>query len=189
MIYLVRHGQTDWNVERKIQGNTDIPLNEIGELQARNAAENISKLKIDKIISSDLSRARQTAEIINEKVGANIKLDKRLREVNYGDFEGNLVENLTEQDWQIFDKNPEKINGESRIEVYKRIKSLFDEIDEEENTLIVTHGGALRMIMYYANNKDKFDLEKYIDCTQDIKIHNAELLQWEKGKEIRKDNT
>ena len=88
MIYLIRHGQTNWNAERKIQGQTDIPLNQIGQQQAKDVSEEISKLKIDKIFSSDLLRARETAEIINEKIGAKIEYDKRLREVNYGNYEG-----------------------------------------------------------------------------------------------------
>lgn len=83
MIYLIRHGETDWNVERKIQGQTDIPLNSNGKQQAEEAANEIANLKIDRIISSDLSRAKETAEIINKKVGAKITFDKRIREVKF----------------------------------------------------------------------------------------------------------
>lgn len=180
MIYLVRHGQTDWNLDRKIHGSTDIPLNENGQMQAKNVAEDISKLKINRIISSDLSRAKETAEIINEKIGASIKLDKRLREVNYGDFEGKPVESFTEEMWDEFNKNPEKSNGESRVNVYKRIKSFFDELESDEgNTLIVTHSGALRMMLYYANNKEEFNMKDYIDCTKEVRIHNTEVLKLE----------
>ena len=67
MIYLVRHGQTDWNIEKKTQGHTDIPLNGTGKRQAEELAEKIADLKIDRIISSDLLRARETAEIMNWK--------------------------------------------------------------------------------------------------------------------------
>ena len=67
MLYFIRHGQTDWNLERKIQGCTDIPLNEKGVLDAEAAAEKVAEIKWDRIISSPLSRARQTAEILNKK--------------------------------------------------------------------------------------------------------------------------
>ena len=178
MIYLIRHGQTDWNIDKKIQGQTDIPLNENGKLQAKNISEDISKLKIDRIISSDLSRAKETANIINENIGVKIDFDKRLREVGYGDLEGTLVDTLTEETWDIFNKTPEKLNGETRVEVYKRIKSFFDELKREDgNTLVVTHGGAIRMIRYYADNRDEFNIEKYMNYTRDMKVDNATVLE------------
>lgn len=65
MIYLVRHGQTDWNIEHRIQGQTDVPLNATGRAQAVELSEKLSNFNIQKIISSDLSRAKETAEIIN----------------------------------------------------------------------------------------------------------------------------
>ena len=91
MIYLVRHGQTDWNIEKKTQGHTDIPLNENGRKQAQILAQSISNLKIDRIISSDLLRAKETAEIINERFGNNISLDERIREINYGLFDSLII--------------------------------------------------------------------------------------------------
>ncbi len=127
-----------------------------------------------------MERAKETAEIINKKVGASMKLDKRIREVDYGDLEGQFVESFTEEMWDEFNKNPEKSNGEPRINVYNRVKSFFDELEKEEgNTLVVTHGGALRMMLYYANNKDKFNMNDYIDCIKEVKIHNTEVLKWE----------
>ena len=179
MVYLVRHGQTDWNLERKIQGGTDIPLNENGRMQAKEVSEDIAKLNIDKIICSNMSRAKETAEIINQKVGKKITIDNRLRETDYGDMEGKPVTSLTEEDWQIFNSYPEKVNGESRANVYKRIKSFMDDIKEDkENILVVTHGGALRMIKYYKSNKDGFDDKKYIDCIKGTKIANTQLFEF-----------
>ena len=177
MIYLIRHGQTDWNVERRIQGQTDIPLNENGKKQVEEISEKIAKLKIDKIFSSDLSRARETAEIINRKIGAKIVYDKRLREVNYGEYEGIKVDKFTDKEWEIFNEFPEKINGESRKQVYDRVKNFIKEINEDENTLIVTHGGSLRMMLYYTNNKDNFDKESYDKFTKDFWVSNAEVIE------------
>lgn len=178
MIYLIRHGQTDWNVERKIQGQTDIPLNINGKQQAKDAAEEIANLKIDKIISSDLSRAKETAEIINKKVGAKITFDKRLREVNYGNYEGAQIDKFTDEQWKIFNETPEKIKGESRQQVYDRVKSVIDEIKDDENVLVVTHGGSLRMMLYYANNKDSFDMDSYNEFSKDFWINNAKVVEY-----------
>ena len=178
MIYLIRHGQTDWNVERKIQGQTDIPLNINGKQQAKEAAEEIANLKIDKIISSDLSRAKETAEIINKKVGAKITFDKRLREVNYGNYEGAQIDKFTDEQWKIFNETPEKIKGESRQQVYDRVKSFIDEIKDDENVLVVTHGGSLRMMLYYAKNKATFDMDSYNEFSKDFWINNAKVVEY-----------
>ncbi len=178
MIYLIRHGQTDWNLDRRLQGQTDIPLNNNGKEQAEEAAKEIVDLKIDRIISSDLSRAKETAEIINKKIRKEITFDKRLREVNYGDYEGKLIETIKDEDWDVFNQNPEKKNGESRKHVYERVKSFLQEINEEENVLVVTHGGALRMMLYYAGNKDKFDMTSYDEFTKDYWISNAKIINY-----------
>ena len=162
MIYLIRHGETDWNVERKIQGQTDIPLNSNGKQQAE----------------EDLSRAKETAEIINKKVGAKITFDKRIREVNYGDFEGVQIDKFTDKEWEIFNETPEKIKGESRQQVYNRVKSFIDEIKDDENVLVVTHGGSLRMMLYYAKNKDNFDKNNYNMFAKDFWINNAKVVEY-----------
>lgn len=179
MIYLVRHGQTDWNIEKKTQGYTDIPLNENGRKQAQILAKSISNLKIDRIISSDLLRAKETAEIINERFGKNISLDERIREINYGVLEGVPRDTLTQDTWDIFNTKPEELKAESKIHIYDRIKSFFDDLqDSKENILIVTHGGALRMIMYYAENRNEFDNDKYLKEFNSVKINNADIFEW-----------
>ena len=179
MIYLIRHGQTDWNVDRKLQGQTDIPLNQNGRKQAEDAAKEISKLKIDRIISSDLLRAKETAEIINKKIGVMVSFDKRLREINYGDYEGKLVETIKDEDWNIFNNNPEKINCESNEQVYNRVKSFLKQIKKDENVLVVTHGGPLRMMFYYSQNKEKFDKKSYKEFSRDYRISNAKVIEYE----------
>lgn len=179
MIYLVRHGQTAWNLEKKTQGHTDIPLNEKGRNQAKILAQVISNLKIDKIISSDLLRARETAEIINEKIGKNITYDERIREINYGILEGAPRDTLTQEMWDIYNTCPEELKAETKTHVFERIKTFFDELqDSKDNTLIITHGGALRMIMYYAKNRNEFDNNIYIKYFKDIKINNADIFEW-----------
>lgn len=179
MIYLVRHGQTDWNLEKKTQGHTDIPLNENGRKQAEKVAERIEDLKIDRIISSDLLRAKETAEIINKKFGKNITYDSRIREINYGVLEGIPRDTLTQDIWDTFNTKPEELKAENKIHVYNRIKSFFNDLkNSKDNILIVTHGGALRMIMYYAQNKNDFDNTKYLKEFNNAKINNADIFEW-----------
>ena len=190
MIYLVRHGQTDWNIEKKIQGHTNIPLNKNGRKQVELLAQNISNLRIDRIISSDLLRARETAEIINKNFRKDIIFDERIREINYGILEGVPRDTLKQDIWNIFNTNPEKLKAESKIHIYNRIKSFFDNLQgTTDNILIVTHGGALRMIMYYVKNRNEFNNDKYLKEFNNIKINNADIFEWENEiKLYKKEN-
>lgn len=188
MIYLVRHGQTNWNIEKKTQGHTDIPLNEVGLNQARELSNKIKELKINKIITSDLSRAKETARIINNVFNTDIIEDKRLREINYGNLEG-ISRNLVTSDmWDTFNLFPEKLNAEPKINIFNRVKNFFDEniSNSDENILIVTHGGLLRMIMYYINN-NKFDNNLYLKEFNNIKINNMDIFELDmKNKTIKR---
>lgn len=95
-LLLIRHGQTDWNVTGRWQGQADPPLNELGRDQARHAARAIALQVqgVDVLISSDLRRARETAEIIARAIGCAVVLEPRLREVNLGDWQGLLSEEI-----------------------------------------------------------------------------------------------
>ena len=146
MIYLLRHGQTDWNLERKIQGHLDMALNETGRKEALICLDKIVSLNIDNIISSDLVRAKETAQIINEKLHLPVRFDSRLREINFGNLQGRLIQDITQDEWDIFNKTPHEVNAESWEDVYLRVKSFFDELDDIKNTLIVTHGGVIRSL-------------------------------------------
>jgi broad specificity phosphatase PhoE len=178
VIYLVRHGQTDWNLEKRLMGQTNISLNDFGRAQAQSLGEEISDLKINHIFSSDLLRTRETAEIVNKFIKVDISLDERLREINYGDMEGKLKETIKEF-WNQFNAHPEQFNAESLESVYNRIKSFFDDLARKDlsNVLIVTHGGALRMIMYYSENRNNFNKEDYIKNYLNAKFENASLTE------------
>ena len=177
MIYLVRHGQTDWNVKKRTQGHTDISLNDIGRRQAEDLQKKLENLDVSKIISSDLLRAKETAQIINDKMNVSIVFDSSLREINYGDSEGVVRETLNPEIWDTFNNNPEKLNAEPISSVYARIKALFETLDDSnENILIVTHGGALRVIMHYAEQRYCFDKEKYTTSYQNFKIKMNNLV-------------
>lgn len=97
-VYLVRHGETQWNAERRIQGQSDSPLTAKGEQQAMQVATRAKELGITHIISSDLGRTRRTAEIIAQACGCDIIFDSRLRELNMGVLETRNIDSLTEEE-------------------------------------------------------------------------------------------
>lgn len=90
-LYLIRHGETPWNVEGRYQGQLDPPLTENGHRQAQATAEALSAIKFDAIYSSDLARAKLTAEALADKIGLPIHLDQRLREIHQGEWQGVLI--------------------------------------------------------------------------------------------------
>ncbi|MCB9097958.1 MAG: histidine phosphatase family protein [Anaerolineales bacterium] len=103
-LYLIRHGETPWNVEGRYQGQFDPPLTENGFRQAQVTAEALSVLKFDAIYSSDLARAKLTAEALADKLNLPIHLDERLREIHQGEWQGVLIGDIR-AGW------PEAING------------------------------------------------------------------------------
>lgn len=141
MIYVVRHGETDWNKSGKMQGRTDIELNDTGRLQAEKVRDELSGVKFDFVFSSPLKRAVQTAEIIT---GSEPVTDYRLIEKGQGLLEGvdldeikrlKLMPSYSDEDYGV----------EPWSSVKERINSFFDEKSElfkGKNALIVTHGAA-----------------------------------------------
>ena len=185
MIYLVRHGQTDWNAVHKIQGHFDIPLNQAGREEALICGQKIQTLKPDKIISSDLTRAKETAEIINQFFHLPISLDARLREVNYGDLEGILTKDVQEATWETFYNDPHALKAEALEDVYKRVKSFFDDINPAENTLLITHGGVIRMIMYLVQQRPVFSCAECRKIFLSAKVKNTDVFQWDFQNPLR----
>lgn len=152
-VYAVRHGQTDWNAVQRVQGRTDIPLNETGREQARSVAASLPD-DIGIILSSPLKRALETAEIINERYGAEIAVDDRLMERDFGAYEGVLVSDIDINNLRRWTDNAPTEGGESIRDVAKRVFEYLDEIGEkyrDENVLIVTHGHVLRAVYWYYN--------------------------------------
>ena len=180
MIYLVRHGQTDWNLKNRIQGHLDIPLNDTGRKEAKQCREILDSIKIDRIIASDLSRAKETASIINESLLLPITYDTRLRELNMGDLQGLVATDISKEYWDLINYNPHKIHAESLTDFFERIKSFFDEIDTKENVLIVGHGGTIRMAMYLSHNLDSFNQENFEKICLGFKIKNTAVFKWNK---------
>ena len=152
MIYFVRHGETDYNLEGIVQGQLDIPLNENGIHQANEIKNKLKDLDIDIIFSSPLLRAKQTAEIINENLNVKIKYDERLKEFFAGNMQGTKIKDWSEEDKENFKIYPENYGAESNIDFYNRCVNVFKEISKYKNVLIVSHGGVYRNLYRYVNN-------------------------------------
>lgn len=154
-VILWRHGQTDWNLQNRFQGHSDIPLNNEGIAQARRAAPLLKNLQPERILSSDLTRAIQTAQTLADLIELDIDIDSRLRETNGGKWEGRTGAENREADFQRFvswldgDDQPAGEIGERRSEVADRaVKAIMNGLDNAIQTLIVvTHGGTARCIL------------------------------------------
>lgn len=133
-LVLIRHGQTDWNATGRWQGQADPALNEVGREQARQTARELRAQKIDTLISSDLRRARETAEIIAEELGLRVVLEPRLREVNLGDWQGLYSDEIRARwpnEMQLWLEQPLAIrppNGESIRELAERVLAAVNDI-------------------------------------------------------------
>lgn len=168
MIYYIRHGETDYNIEFKLQGHLDIPLNENGIRQAERARDELQDLKIDIIYSSPLSRARQTAEIINEKHGSKLVFDDRIKEVFGGPLQGECMKKWSKEKLDRVHVNPESFGAESIAHLCMRVEEFFKEIENsDKNILIVSHGGVYRALYRYLNKIEEydFDMEKLENAT------------------------
>jgi broad specificity phosphatase PhoE len=143
-IYFVRHAQTEWNSRRLFQGHTDIPLNEAGRKEAENLRLHLRSVSFVRAYASDLSRAQETAEIITKDSGLEVACDLRLREKNYGTWEGKPVE-----EFQCAPES-EQNEGEPWLEVQIRMMAFFQDLvaqDFEGNALVVSHAGALKRLI------------------------------------------
>ena len=149
-LYVVRHGETIWNVEKRVQGITDIPLTEKGRKEAEELQELISTLNIDVVISSPLERARETAEIlIDSKLPINT--DDRIKERDWGMNEGALISEVDR--WVCWDVilNTKVQNIECIQDFMDRVSNFIEEIKikhQDKNVLIVTHSAVSRVIHY-----------------------------------------
>ncbi|MEK9495412.1 2,3-diphosphoglycerate-dependent phosphoglycerate mutase GpmB [Photorhabdus sp. P32] len=151
-VYLVRHGESEWNAARRIQGQSDSPLTEAGEHQARLVAQRVKSESITHIITSDLGRTRRTAEIIAEVCGCEIILEPRLRELNMGVLERRNIDSLTseEENWRkkVLDGTPggRIPEGESMDELAMRMRAALEScrnLPDGSRPLLVSHGIAL----------------------------------------------
>lgn len=153
-LVLLRHGQTDHNVAGRMQGHVDSTLTEHGLAQAVEAAPELALLRPDRLISSDLKRAVDTADVLGAACGLPVKLDARLRETHLGEWQGLSIAQIEEiwpgaiAQWRS-DPAWTPPGGESRIEVVRRSRPVVDELDEEfalesgATAVLVAHGGII----------------------------------------------
>lgn len=155
-IYSTRHGQTSYNKQEIIMGTTDIDLDSTGEQQAEALAERIAELgTIDIIIASPMKRAQRTARAVAERCGLEIVTDERLREWDYGYYEGKsrFIEGFAENKTEFGVRMGK--SGESLMQLAHRVYSALDDIIENysgKNVLVVSHGGVCRVIETYFND-------------------------------------
>ena len=179
--YIIRHGQTNWNKEGRIQGKTDIELNEEGIKQAEEAKRILKDYPIDMIVSSTLKRARKTAEIINEAKNVPIIFKEALEERGFGEFEGKTQQEFQDEIWNSeilanYSLNKEYKGVETIRSLCDRVWGLIEELKKkyvDKNILLVTHGGVTRAINGYFNGAN----EKGI--LEDLNLHNCEIRTFE----------
>lgn len=149
-LYFVRHGQTDENLNMSGNPKDDVPLNQLGIQQAKDLAVELKNVKLDAIISSPLSRAKQTAEILNENYRLPIKLDTAWRE---RDLESYLTLDVWHDAFD-FDKNIQLKNSESLAAFFERVYAALDNLKQDykdKTVLVVSHGGVQNCLYAYAN--------------------------------------
>ena len=150
-VMLVRHGQTDDNVSGRITGQGQAPLNTRGQEQARLAGDALASLGVTHLVSSPVARARQTADIMNERLQLEIAENADLREVGYGDWEGKHFNNIRNDPlYKVVTQNPLAAvfpNGESLLGVQERAVRVIEGVRRDPNldvAVLVAHGDTLR---------------------------------------------
>jgi len=180
-LVLIRHGETAWNAERRLQGHLDIDLNAEGQRQARALANALAGEHFDVLVSSDLARAAQTAKALGEERGQPLYIDGRLRERCYGGFEGLLYAEIEARfpaefaAWQARDVDAQLPPGQNRGESFR---AFYDRVivailgwaadNRGKSLAIVAHGGVLECAYRAA-------LGLSLETPRDFKVHNASI--------------
>lgn len=172
--YVTRHGQTAWNVENIVCGSTDLPLNEIGKTQARETAALLQNVAFDRVFCSPLLRARQTAEIICQGRDIPLTIDPRLREQDYGVYEGasRFDPGFLAHKKTFASRYP---GGDSHMSTAARVYPFLEEAARRcpgETVLVVCHGGVCRVIESYFHDMTN---EEYFQFS----MGNCEVRQYE----------
>ena len=175
VIYITRHGQTEWNVLKKVQGRADISLNEKGKEQAEITKKELEDVDFDLIICSPLKRAKETAEIINRDRNIPIIYDDRIAERNFGEFEGLLRDDFDFYGFWSYKKDYKYKEAENIKDFFKRIYGFIDSIKEEykdKRILVVAHGGvSIPFGCYFTGIPD-------MECLLDLCIGNCEVKKY-----------
>lgn len=177
-IYVARHGQTDWNKQNILLGNTDMPLNKTGQSQALKLKNKLQTFQFNHIISSNLKRALETAQIITNN-NQNIIINPKLQERNYGELEGTTPKNINlfwDVKSNISDNSVEPIKAFLN-RIFKELDNIIEKYNKNDNILIVTHYGVVMAIDAYFHNK--FDY-----CFDNFLFDNCEYRKYEINKDL-----
>lgn len=175
-IYVVRHGQTDYNINGLFQGRKDIPLNSVGIKQAEETAQKFKNIPVDIILVSPLTRAKETSKYISKVTGVKPIIEQDLIERNFGDMEGKP----NREDCNIkmlldYEKNYNICNVEPIQSLFKRVSDCLDKIIDKymgKNVVLVTHGGVAQAIdIYFHGFPESKDL-------QSIALKNCEVREY-----------
>lgn len=162
-LLLARHGQTAWNAMGRYQGQTDVPLDDAGRRQVSALARYLSDEPIRAIYSSDLRRAHETARIIAERHDCSVQADSRLREINFGRWEGRTRQEIENEEpqvltaWHDDPMNARPPGGETLTQVAERLTPVLQELTSGHSgqiALVVGHGAALRLLLCLALDLD-----------------------------------
>ena len=178
MILLARHGETDWNsAPPRVQGWTDVPLNDRGREQARQLAQAAAGEGLRALWTSQLSRARETAEIVGAAIGLEPRVDERLAESNRGDWEGRYLADIQREEpeawaaWRRADELSRFPGGESLVEHMERVAAALDAVAAGElPALVVCHGGTIRCAFARSNPRG-------LASFHELEVPNAELMR------------
>ncbi|HET6876940.1 MAG TPA: histidine phosphatase family protein [Jatrophihabitans sp.] len=146
-LLLLRHGRTGWNAEHRFQGQADPPLDDVGRAQAYEVAGILAAMRPTLLVSSDLSRALQTAAVVGAAVGLTPVVEPRLRERSLGHWEGLTLAEVADRhpdeyaEWAA-GQDVSRRGGESRLEVAERAAQAFAELPDSDLTVLVLHGGT-----------------------------------------------
>ena len=163
VLYLVRHGETDWNREQRLQGTRDVPLNEAGVAQAHELADHFAALSVARIVTSPLVRASETAAILADACACPLHVDARLSEIDHGSWSGMTLPEIGRRFPLLVEREqlrPEAFDisgGERLPDVYHRVSDVLADLlskHEGESVLVVGHGITLALMSCAARSVD-----------------------------------
>jgi broad specificity phosphatase PhoE len=176
-VYLIRHGETLWNAEGRIQGHTDIGLTELGRSQARSAARRMADLPLRAVLSSDLCRASETADILARPLGLSVATTADLREAYLGQWQGMTTTEIAQSDadllaqWRADNVGTRPPGAEGVAQVQERaVRALQHWMEEHagESTALVSHGGPIKTLICWA-------IGAPLTCMRRFRMDNASI--------------
>lgn len=179
-LIVVRHGETKWNAEGRIQGHQDSPLTELGLRQAEAVAHRLGAEKLDAIIASDLGRVRQTVAPLIQRTGLSARFEPALRERNYGLFEGKTLAELDVEFPGQFESlrtgNPHGVppEGESLAQFHARIAAALEQVAQEsagKTVAVMVHGGVAGELFRHA-------MRIPLEAPRTFSLFNASINRW-----------